>query len=153
MSLRSEISLPRDPLDALLLAIGLRFYDLSKRSAEFQELLRLRNFTLQIASKDGSTRCFIVSDGNFHQSAVAAEHPDLALTFASSMLGVKLITRSDPAALINAIQSGELESKGDFALLLWFAQAGSHLGLGSDLEKLGLKEPLDQLKRLKRRFF
>lgn len=50
-----------------------------------------------------------------------AQHPDLTIDFKNSMTGAKLLTKGDVAALMTAIQDGDVKVTGDYKLVLWFA--------------------------------
>ena len=56
------INLTTDPFDLLLVGLGLRMQQLSKTNAKFIELLHGRNFTLQLETKNGISRHFIIQD-------------------------------------------------------------------------------------------
>ena len=65
------INVSTDPFDLLLVALGLRMQQLSKTSPKFIELLHGRNFTLQLESKNGISRHFIIPQGKIRLGCCA----------------------------------------------------------------------------------
>ncbi|XID74946.1 SCP2 sterol-binding domain-containing protein [Alkanindiges sp. WGS2144] len=117
------INVSTDPFDLLLVALGLRMQQLSKTSAKFIELLHGRRFTLQLESKNGVSRHFIIADEQVKMASGSAEKPDFTLRFEDSMYAVQTLLKGDPAAFMTGMQSGKIQMEGDFSLLMWFNQA------------------------------
>ncbi len=117
------INVHTDPLDILLFVLGLRMQQLSKTNAKFIELLHGRQFTLQIESKDGIARHFIIQDEKVSSVAGAAAKPDFLLRFSDSITAVKVLAKGDPTAFMTGMQTGAIQMEGDFSLLMWFNQA------------------------------
>jgi ubiquinone biosynthesis protein UbiJ len=121
------INVSTDPFDLLLVGLGLRMQQLSKTSAKFIELLHGRHFTLQLESKNGISRHFIIQDGRVKIVAGAAAKPDFTLRFEDSDYAVKTLLKGDPTAFMTGMQSGKIQMEGDFSLLMWFNQAAKLL--------------------------
>lgn len=118
-----------DPLDLLLLSIGLRLSYLAKSGdAKFKSLLENRNFSIQLGSEAEQVyRTFSVNDGYFTQTSDKIAEPNLTITFKDSMTGVKLLTKADATAFMVGIQNGDLKMAGDYALLMWFNQVAKFI--------------------------
>ena len=67
---------------------------------------------------------FALSKGYFGQALGKADHPDLTIDFKDSLTGAKLFTKGDVAALMTAIQDGDVKIMGDYKLVLWLAGIG-----------------------------
>lgn len=117
------INVKTDPLDLLLVVLGLRMQQLSKTNAKFIELLHGRHFALQIESQDGISRHFLIENGKVKSISGAAAKPDFLLRFDNSLNAVKILLKGDPTAFMTGMQSGAMQMEGDFSLLMWFNQA------------------------------
>lgn len=117
------INVSTDPFDVLLVALGLRMQQLSKTSPKFIELLHGRNFTLQLETKNGISRHFVIADGHVKIEAGASAKPDFTLRFEDSEYAIKTLLKGDPTAFMTGMQSGQIQMEGDFSLLMWFNQA------------------------------
>lgn len=117
------INVSTDPFDLLLVGLGLRMQQLSKTSPKFIELLHGRNFTLQLESKNGISRHFIIQDEQVKMGAGTAEKPDFTLRFEDSLFAVQTLLKGDPTVFMTGMQSGKIQMEGDFSLLMWFNQA------------------------------
>ena len=123
------VNVKLNPLDALLAAVGYRLISLAKSDNDaYLALIRDRNVTLQFASPDGVARHYIFHQGNVEQALGQAGSPDLTITFKDSLTGAKLLAKADAAALMSAIQDGDMTVEGDYKLILWFAQLARHVG-------------------------
>ena len=116
------INVKTDPLDALLAAIGLRLQNLAKtrHNDSFNHLVKDKSVCLQFTAPNVE-RYYRFENGHFGQTMGKAEHPDLTIDFKDSMTGAKLLTKGDVAALMTAIQDGDVKVTGDYKLVLWFA--------------------------------
>ena len=117
------INLTTDPFDLLLVGLGLRMQQLSKTNAKFIELLHDRNFTLQLETKNGISRHFIIRNEQVKMASGKADKPDFTLRFEDSMFAVQTLLKGDPTAFMTGMQSGKIQMEGDFSLLMWFNQA------------------------------
>lgn len=117
------INVKTDPLDALLLVLGLRMQQLSKTSAQFIELLHGRQFTLQIEAQNGISRHFVIENEKVNSVSGYAAKPDFVLRFDTSINAVKILLKGDPTAFMTGMQTGAVQMEGDFSLLMWFNQA------------------------------
>ncbi|WP_114799878.1 hypothetical protein U0021_07150 [Moraxella canis] len=116
------INVKTDPLDALLAAIGLRLQNLAKTrdNDSFNHLVKDKSVCIQFTAPDVE-RYYRFENGHFGQTMGKAQHPDLTIDFKNSMTGAKLLTKGDVAALMTAIQDGDVKVTGDYKLVLWFA--------------------------------
>lgn len=127
------LNVQTNALDALLAALGYRLSYLAKQGNDesFNKLLQNKNAILQFSSTDGVARYFRFQDGKVIQTQGTADTSDLIISFKNSTAGAKLLLKGDTAALMSAIQDGEVVVTGDFKLILWFAS----------LAKLAVKIP------------
>lgn len=117
------INVKTDPLDVLLVALGLRMQQLSKTNAKFIELLHGRQFTLQIETQDGISRHYLIANEKVKSVSGASTKPDFVLRFDNSLNAVKILMKGDPTAFMTGMQTGAVQMEGDFSLLMWFNQA------------------------------
>lgn len=125
------IPVQSNPLDALLYALGWRLQKLSQNLkqnpddqtyGELAELLADATHTIAFTSDvDGVARVFRFDNGQISQQQGKADDADLTVDFKDSMTGVKLLTKGDVRAFMTAIQNEEVSVKGDYGLMLWFA--------------------------------
>lgn len=109
-------------LDGLLAGLGYRLIALSNSHDDaFLKLIRNRAITLQFLSDDGVARYYEFNHGSIRQARGQAAHADLTITFTDSLAGAKLLAKADVAALMSAIQDGQMRVTGDYKLVLWFA--------------------------------
>lgn len=110
-----------DPLDAVLYGLGLRLSSMvGGDNAEFNKLVADKQIAIQFICGDVG-RYYRFVDGHFGQAGGVAKHSDLTIEFSDSLMGVKLLGKGDIAALMTAIQDGDVKITGDYKLLLWFA--------------------------------
>lgn len=117
------VNVKTNPLDVLLVALGLRMQQLSKTNAKFIELLHGRQFALQIESQDGISRHFLIANGKVKSVSGPAAKPDFVLRFDNSINAIKILMKGDPTAFMTGMQTGAVQMEGDFSLLMWFNQA------------------------------
>ena len=119
------INVKADALDALLAAFGLRLQNLAKsrENESFNNLIKDRTVCIQFTAPEVA-RYFRFENGHFGQAMGTASNADLTVDFKDSMTGVKLLTKGDVAALMTAIQDGEVKVTGDYKLVLWLAGIG-----------------------------
>lgn len=127
------VNVKANPLDALLAGLGFRLGQLAQKSdnESFSKLIAGKTVTLQFSSQDGVARIYEFKDGQFNQHQGKADTADLIIDFKDSTQGAKLLAQADTAALMNAIQDGDVVVTGDYKLVLWFAS----------LAKLAIKIP------------
>lgn len=139
-----------DPLDAVLYGLGLRLASLTKNGTNdaYNALIKDKEVAIQFVSGDVA-RYYRFVDGHFGQAIGTAKTADLTVEFKDSLTGVKLIAKGDIAALMTAIQDGDVKITGDYKLLLWFAGVTKHAATVPDEYKGYLdqaKPYLDQAK-------
>lgn len=119
------INVKTNPLDALLAGLGLRIQMLAKakNNEAFNNLIKDRNVTLQFLAPD-MARYYRFNQGIFGQELGLADTADLTIEFDNALTGAKLLAKADMAALMTAIQDGEVKITGDYKLVLWFAGIG-----------------------------
>lgn len=119
------INVKADALDALLATFGLRLQNLAKSRTNdsFNNLIQDRNICIQFTAPDVA-RYFRFENGHFGQAMGTANNADLTVDFKDSLTGVRLLTKGDVAALMTAIQDGDVRVTGDYKLLLWLAGIG-----------------------------
>lgn len=119
------INVKVDALDALLAAFGLRLQSLAKSrdNESFNNLIKDRTICIQFTAP-GVARYFRFENGHFGQAMGTASDADLTVDFKDSMTGVRLLTKGDVAALMTAIQDGDVKVTGDYKLVLWLAGIG-----------------------------
>ncbi|OOR92806.1 hypothetical protein B0181_01340 [Moraxella caviae] len=121
------IDVKTDALDALLASLGFRLQQLAKNRSNdvFNGLIENKDVTLQFTSPS-MARFYRFEQGRFHQGLGVAESAGLTVHFNDSMAGARLLTKGDVAALMSAIQAGEVSVTGDYKLVLWFAGIAKH---------------------------
>lgn len=121
------IDVKTDLLDALLATLGLRLYTLAKNrtNADFNRLIENKNITIEFLSPVVA-RHYRFENGQVTQAVGKAEHADLVIDFKDSATGVRLLTKGDAAALMTAVQDGDVSITGDYKLILWFAGVAKH---------------------------
>lgn len=119
------IHVKTDPLDALLAIMGLRLQNLAKsrNNEAFNQLIKDKSLCIQFTAPNVE-RYFRFEQGYFGQALGKADHPDLTIDFKDSLTGAKLFTKGDVAALMTAIQDGDVKITGDYKLVLWLAGIG-----------------------------
>lgn len=116
------VQVQTNPLDVLLFGLGYRLAHLAKTAQhdDFNRLIAQKNVVLQWSSKDGLARFYTFANGTIQQTQGKAETADLLIDFKDSMRGAKILAKADAAALMQAIQDGDVVITGDYKLLLWF---------------------------------
>lgn len=121
------INVQTNPLDLLLVGLGLRMALLAHSNPEFAKLLEGKDFIFQIATEDGEARHFTMRDGRVSQSSGAAEKPDFTLKFKDAETAFSTLVKGDPTAFMTGMQNGTVKMEGDFSVLMWFNQAAKLL--------------------------
>lgn len=120
------INVQTDPLDAMLYGLGLRLAWLAKDGDEkFIKMVADKNVAIAFES-DSMARYYRFCDGCFGQADGKPKEADLTISFKSSLLGVKLLTKGDLASIMTAVQDGDVKITGDYKLVMWFASLAKH---------------------------
>lgn len=116
-----------DALDALLAALGFRLQSLSKSRSNdaLNGLIDGKNVAIGFKSPTAE-RYYEFRDGTFSHTLGSLADADLTIEFKDSLAGAKLLTKGDIAALMTAIQDGDVTITGDYKLVLWFAGVAKH---------------------------
>ncbi|MCL1622972.1 hypothetical protein M2R47_01715 [Moraxella sp. Tifton1] len=116
-----------DALDALLATVGFRLQSLIKNrnNDTLNDLIDGKNITIQFKSPVAE-RYYEFRDGRFGHALGSLNDADLTIEFKDSLAGAKLLSKGDIAALMTAIQDGDVNITGDYKLVLWFASVAKH---------------------------
>lgn len=114
-------------LDMLLFGVGWRLGHLAEHDQDFLTLINNKDVVLQFLSQDGVARFYTIHQNKIRQNLGTADHAHLTITFKDSLTGAKLLAKGDTAALMSAIQAGQMTVTGDYKLVLWFASLTKHI--------------------------
>lgn len=114
-------------LKMLLWYMARRMELLARTHPEFIARLHGRDFTLQISSDEGTQRFFRVRHNRVVSRNAAHSTPSLTLHFASDEIGFNVLSSTDKAAFMTAMQTGDVKVIGDFTLLMWFMSIAPYM--------------------------
>lgn len=114
-------------LKMLLWYMARRMELLARTHPEFIARLHGRDFTLQISSDEGAQRFFRVRHNRVVSRNAAHSTPSMTLHFASDEIGFNVLSSSDKAAFMTAMQTGDVKVIGDFSLLMWFMSIAPYM--------------------------
>jgi hypothetical protein len=114
-------------LKMLLWYMARRMELLARTHPEFIARLHGRDFTLQISSDEGTQRFFRVRHNRVVSRNAAHLTPSMTLHFASDEIGFNVLSSSDKAAFMTAMQTGDVKVIGDFSLLMWFMSIAPYM--------------------------
>ncbi len=114
-------------LKMLLWYMARRMELLARTHPEFIARLHGRDFTLQISSDEGTQRFFRVRHNRVVSRNAAHSTPSMTLHFASDEIGFNVLSSSDKAAFMTAMQTGDVKVIGDFSLLMWFMSIAPYM--------------------------
>lgn len=113
------VDVSTDPLDLLVAGLVLRMKQMSRSNPKFIELIKERQFCLEIATDHGMARQIVVNHGEISTVSGRAEAADFVLQFESSEQAVKTLLKGDTSAIMTGVQNGSIKMEGDFSLLVW----------------------------------
>lgn len=121
------LDIKADALDALLATLGFRLSSMIKNNKNdtLSSLIKDKDISIQFSSPTAQ-RFYQFRQGTFHHALGSIDNADLSIEFKDSITGVKLLTKGDVAALMTAIQDGDVKITGDYKLVLWFAGVAKH---------------------------
>lgn len=114
-------------LKMLLWYMARRMELLARTHPEFIARLHGRDFTLQISSDEGTQRFFRVRHNRVVSRNAAHSTPSMTLHFASDEVGFNVLSSTDKAAFMTAMQTGDVKVTGDFSLLMWFMSIAPYM--------------------------
>ncbi|MDO8267393.1 MAG: SCP-2 sterol transfer family protein [Moraxellaceae bacterium] len=114
-------------LKMLLWYMARRMELLARTHPEFIARLHGRDFTLQISSDEGTQRFFRVRHNRVVSRNAAHSTPSMTLHFASDEIGFNVLSSTDKAAFMTAMQTGDVKVIGDFSLLMWFMSIAPYM--------------------------
>lgn len=114
-------------LKMLLWYMARRMELLARTHPEFIARLHGRDFTLQISSDEGTQRFFRVRHNRVVSRNAAHSTPSMTLHFASDEIGFNVLSSTDKAAFMTAMQTGDVKVVGDFSLLMWFMSIAPYM--------------------------
>lgn len=114
-------------LKMLLWYMARRMELLARTHPEFIARLHGRDFTLQISSDEGTQRFFRVRHNRVVSRNAAHSTPSMTLHFGSDEVGFNVLSSTDKAAFMTAMQTGDVKVTGDFSLLMWFMSIAPYM--------------------------
>lgn len=113
------VDVSTDPLDLLVTGLVLRMKQMAQNNPKFIELIKERQFRLEIGTQNGMARQIIVDHGQVSTVSGSPQPADFILQFETSEQAVKTLVKGDTSAIMTGVQNGSIKMEGDFSLLVW----------------------------------
>ncbi|PKL41234.1 MAG: hypothetical protein CVV44_00965 [Spirochaetae bacterium HGW-Spirochaetae-1] len=105
----------------LLYALKIKIQKAAKKSAEFKEHLKEKNFTLVIKTADGKRgRFFTFLNGDVISKKGDDTNANVSLIWKDADSAFKIMASGNNEETMKALQNGILKLEGDAQLALWF---------------------------------
>lgn len=114
----------------LLWYMARRMELLSRTHPEFIAKLHGRDFVIQISTDEGAHRFFHIQRNRVTSRNTIHESPSMTMHFATDEAAMRLLVKGDANTFMAAMQKGEVNVTGDYALLMWFMGIGKYLRPG-----------------------
>jgi hypothetical protein len=111
----------------LLFILGRKLVGKAKNDPDFKKKISEKNCTVQIKTADNSRgRYYTFKDGDVTSKKGISAAPTVSLVWKDAATGFAVLSSSDGAKKMEALQNGSLKLEGDGATALWFTDVAKH---------------------------